>query len=65
MPDCFQKASGISPFSLIGSQTQRPPAIVVVGGMTTTLFLTRHLMPVPYSSYGDHQPPASAGGLAH
>ena len=29
----------------IGAQTQRPLAIVVVGGMLTTLFLTRYLMP--------------------
>jgi cobalt-zinc-cadmium resistance protein CzcA len=49
----------------IGSQTQRPLAIVVVGGMITTLFLTRYLMPVLYSFYGNRQPPASAGGMAH
>jgi cobalt-zinc-cadmium resistance protein CzcA len=49
----------------IGSQTQRPLAIVVVGGMITTLFLTRYLMPVLYSFYGNRQPPASASGLAH
>jgi cobalt-zinc-cadmium resistance protein CzcA len=49
----------------IGSQTQRPLAIVVVGGMITTLFLTRYLMPVLYSFYGHRQPPASGGGLAH
>jgi heavy metal efflux system protein len=49
----------------IGSQTQRPLAIVVVGGMITTLFLTRYLMPVLYSFYGHRQPPADAGGMAH
>jgi cobalt-zinc-cadmium resistance protein CzcA len=49
----------------IGSQTQRPLAIVVVGGMITTLFLTRYLMPVLYSFYGHRQPPAEASGLAH
>ena len=49
----------------IGSQTQRPLAIVVVGGMITTLFLTRYLMPVLYSFYGNRQPPAGSGGLAH
>jgi cobalt-zinc-cadmium resistance protein CzcA len=49
----------------IGSQTQRPLAIVVVGGMITTLFLTRYLMPVLYSFYGHREPPASAGGMAH
>jgi cobalt-zinc-cadmium resistance protein CzcA len=37
----------------IGSQSQRPLAIVVVGGMVTTLFLTRYLVPVLYSLYGE------------
>jgi cobalt-zinc-cadmium resistance protein CzcA len=39
---------GLLPAALstrIGAQTQRPLAIVVVGGMLTTLFLTRYLMP--------------------
>jgi cobalt-zinc-cadmium resistance protein CzcA len=49
----------------IGSQTARPLAIVVVGGMITTLFLTRYLMPVLYSFYGHREPPAGAQGLAH
>ena len=49
----------------IGSQTQRPLAIVVVGGMVTTLFLTRYLMPVLYSFYGNREPPASASSMAH
>jgi cobalt-zinc-cadmium resistance protein CzcA len=49
----------------IGSQTARPLAIVVVGGMTTTLFLTRYLMPVLYSFYGHREPPAGSGGMAH
>jgi cobalt-zinc-cadmium resistance protein CzcA len=48
----------------IGAQTQRPLAIVVVGGMVTTLFLTRYLMPLLYSFYGSRTPPAG-GGLAH
>jgi cobalt-zinc-cadmium resistance protein CzcA len=59
---------GLLPAALstrIGAQTQRPLAIVVVGGMITTLFLTRYLMPVLYSFYGHREPPASAGGLAH
>ena len=43
----------------IGSQTQRPLAIVVVGGMITTILLTRYLMPVLYSFYGHRQPPAN------
>ncbi len=49
----------------IGAQTQRPLAIVVVGGMLTTLFLTRYLMPVLYSFYGHREPPARAAGMAH
>jgi cobalt-zinc-cadmium resistance protein CzcA len=49
----------------IGAQTQRPLAIVVVGGMVTTLFLTRYLMPVFYSFYGHREPPKATGGLAH
>jgi cobalt-zinc-cadmium resistance protein CzcA len=49
----------------IGAQTQRPLAIVVVGGMLTTLFLTRYLMPVLYSYYGHREPPAASGGMAH
>ena len=48
----------------IGSQTQKPLAIVVVGGMIATLFLTRYLMPVLYSFYGHREPPAG-GGMAH
>ncbi|WP_422922995.1 efflux RND transporter permease subunit [Singulisphaera sp. PoT] len=35
----------------IGSQAQKPLAIVVVGGMLCTLFLTRYLMPVLYSFF--------------
>ena len=49
----------------IGAQTQQPLAIVVVGGMITTLFLTRYLMPVLYTFYGDRKPPTGGGGMAH
>jgi cobalt-zinc-cadmium resistance protein CzcA len=49
----------------IGAQTQRPLAVVVVGGMVTTLFLTRYLMPVLYSFYGHREPPSQSGGMAH
>jgi cobalt-zinc-cadmium resistance protein CzcA len=59
---------GLLPAALstaIGAQTQRPLAIVVVGGMLTTLFLTRYLMPVLYSFYGHREPPAGAGRMAH
>jgi len=42
----------------------RPLAIVVVGAMLTTLFLTRYLMPVLYSFYGHREPRPEAGGFA-
>jgi cobalt-zinc-cadmium resistance protein CzcA len=59
---------GLLPAALstkIGAQTQRPLAIVVVGGMLATLFLTRYLMPVLYSFYGHREPAAAAGHMAH
>ena len=52
---------GLLPAALstqIGSQTQRPLAIVVVGGMATMLLLTRYLAPVLYSFFGHREPPA-------
>jgi len=58
---------GLLPTALstrIGSQTQRPLAIAVIGGMTVTLLLT-NIIPVLYSFYGHREPPAEAGGLAH
>jgi heavy metal efflux system protein len=59
---------GLLPAALstrIGAQTQRPLAIVVVGGMITTLLLTRYLMPVLYSFYGHRQPVEGTAKLAH
>jgi cobalt-zinc-cadmium resistance protein CzcA len=59
---------GLLPAALstrIGAQTQRPLAIVVVGGMIMTLLLNRYLMPVLYSFYGDREPPETARGMAH
>ena len=59
---------GLLPAALstrIGAQTQRPLAIVVVGGMMMTLFLDRYLMPVLYSFYGHREPLAGSGSLAH
>jgi cobalt-zinc-cadmium resistance protein CzcA len=47
-------ALGLLPAALansIGSQAQKPLAIVVVGGMIVTLILTRYLMPVLYSFF--------------
>jgi cobalt-zinc-cadmium resistance protein CzcA len=58
-------ALGLLPAALsheIGSDSQRPLAIVVVGGMLTTLL---PVMPVFYSFYGKRKPPATAGDLSH
>jgi cobalt-zinc-cadmium resistance protein CzcA len=47
-------ALGLFPAAIansIGSQAQKPLAIVVVGAMLITLFLTRYLMPVLYSYF--------------
>jgi heavy metal efflux system protein len=49
----------------IGAQSQKPLAIVVVGSMITTLFLTRYLMPVLYSFYGSREPVEGAADMAH
>jgi cobalt-zinc-cadmium resistance protein CzcA len=59
---------GLLPAALstqIGSQTQRPLAIVVVGGMATMLLLTRYLLPVLYSIFGHREPPAGSDSMAH
>ncbi|HYV39082.1 MAG TPA: efflux RND transporter permease subunit, partial [Gemmataceae bacterium] len=58
---------GLLPAALstrIGSQSQRPLAIVVVGGMLGTL-LVMNLVPMLYSFYGRREPPKGAGDLAH
>jgi cobalt-zinc-cadmium resistance protein CzcA len=57
---------GLLPAALstrIGSQSQQPLAIVVVGGMIATL-LTTNLVPVLYGLYGRREP-AAAHGLGH
>src|SRR4029077_15263460 len=59
---------GLLPAALstrIGAQTQRPLAIVVVGGMIMPRLLNRSLMPVLYSFYGHREPPAGSGSMAH
>jgi cobalt-zinc-cadmium resistance protein CzcA len=58
---------GLLPAALsnrIGSQSQKPLAIVVVGGMVMMLLLM-NLIPVLYSFYGRRDPPVGAGDLAH
>jgi cobalt-zinc-cadmium resistance protein CzcA len=47
-------ALGLLPAAMatsIGSQAQKPLAIVVVGAMLCTLFLTRYMMPILYSYF--------------
>ena len=59
---------GLLPAALstrIGAQSQKPLAIVVVGSMITTLFLTRYLMPVLYSYYGSREPVAGSDSMSH
>jgi cobalt-zinc-cadmium resistance protein CzcA len=59
---------GLLPAALstrIGSQTQRPLAIVVVGGMIMALLLNRYLMPVLYSFYGQREPIAGSASMSH
>jgi cobalt-zinc-cadmium resistance protein CzcA len=59
---------GLLPAALstrIGAQTQRPLAIVVVGGMIMTLLLNRYLMPVVYSFYGHREPLSRVSRLTH
>jgi cobalt-zinc-cadmium resistance protein CzcA len=58
---------GLLPAALstkIGAQSQRPLAIAVVGGMLA-MMLFLNFVPILYSFYGDREPPAGAGDLAH
>jgi cobalt-zinc-cadmium resistance protein CzcA len=48
----------------IGAQSQRPLAVVVVGGMLFTI-VCMVLVPVLYSFYGSRTPPSTAGDLEH
>ncbi|MFI5457314.1 MAG: efflux RND transporter permease subunit [Isosphaerales bacterium] len=57
-------ALGLFPAAIatsIGSQAQKPLAIVVVGAMLCTLFLTRYMMPILYSYF---PAPRGTGGGA-
>jgi cobalt-zinc-cadmium resistance protein CzcA len=58
---------GLLPAALstaIGSQSQRPLAVVVVGGMLATVVMF-NIIPVLYSLYGGRTPPECGGELAH
>ncbi|HZU38316.1 MAG TPA: efflux RND transporter permease subunit, partial [Gemmataceae bacterium] len=60
-------ALGLLPAALstrIGAQTQHPLAIVIVGGMLATIFLTRYLVPVLYSFYGARRVGGASPGAA-
>jgi cobalt-zinc-cadmium resistance protein CzcA len=48
----------------MGSESQRPLAVVVVGGMLFTIFALV-LIPLLYSFYGERTPPEGAGDLGH
>ena len=48
----------------MGSESQRPLAVVVVGGMLFTI-ACMVLVPMLYSFYGSRTPPAGAGDMAH
>lgn len=58
---------GLLPAALsteMGSESQKPLAIVVVGGMLSTMLLL-NLVPVLYSFYGHRTPPAGGGDMGH
>jgi heavy metal efflux system protein len=58
-------ALGLFPAAIatsIGSQAQKPLAIVVVGAMLCTLFLTRYMMPILYSYFPAPRGAGSVGG---
>jgi cobalt-zinc-cadmium resistance protein CzcA len=58
---------GLLPAALstrIGSESQRPLAIVVVGSMLVTLAML-NLVALLYSTYGHREPPEGAAGFAH
>ena len=57
---------GLLPAALstrIGAQTQRPLAIVVIGGMIAALVLNRYLTPVLYSVFRRQQPSVESSPL--
>jgi len=58
---------GLLPAALstrIGAQSQRPLAIVVIGGMVTDLLLNRYFTPVLYSVFRRRPPSAESARLA-
>jgi cobalt-zinc-cadmium resistance protein CzcA len=63
----FTAIFGLLPAALstrIGAQSQRPLAIVVIGGMLMALFLLRYLTPVLYSLFRQRPPDPEGASLA-
>jgi heavy metal efflux system protein len=61
-------ALGLAPAAFatsIGSQAQKPLAIVVVGAMLCTLFLTRYMMPILYSYFPAPRGEQGGAGSEH
>ncbi len=55
---------GLAPMALsqgVGSETQKPFAVVLIGGMVTTLIVALYLLPVIYSFIAKVRPPAAFG----
>lgn len=58
---------GLLPAALstkMGSESQKPLAVVVVGGMLFTIFAV-NLVPILYSFYGHRTPPEGSADMAH
>jgi cobalt-zinc-cadmium resistance protein CzcA len=67
MMTAFTAVFGLLPAAFstrIGAQTQRPLAIVVIGGMLVALFLNRYLTPVLYSVFRRRPPDPETVSLA-
>ncbi|HSC57786.1 MAG TPA: efflux RND transporter permease subunit, partial [Nitrospira sp.] len=62
---------GLLPLALshgIGSEVQRPLAVVVIGGLVSSTLLTLIVLPTLYGAFAGtqaSQPPMGSGGLVH
>lgn len=55
---------GLTPMAIsqgVGSETQKPFAVVLIGGMITTLIVALYVLPVIYSFIAKVRPPAAFG----
>ena len=58
---------GLLPMALshaIGAETQRPLAVVVIGGLVSATFLTLLVLPTLYAWAARKDPPVGQGGVA-